>query len=88
MDRSCLGAGVPVVTAKDVGLSDMAGSGVNRDALKNRRAGSVGTVEAFVPQQGGEVWLVKHSDNTLGVYHHEELALPRDACLPRGYRGK
>lgn len=87
MDRSCLGAGIPVVTAKDIGHGDMAGSGVAAEASKNRRPGSVGTVESFVPEQVGDVWLVKHSDNTLGAYHHEELNIPKDACLPRGYRG-
>lgn len=86
MSRSCLGAGVPVVTAKDSGPGDITGSGVNAEVSKNRRAGTPGTVTGFVPEQGGEVWLVKHTDGTLGAYHHDELRIPSDAHLPRGFR--
>lgn len=85
MNRSCLGAGIPVVTAKDVGPG-LIGTGVNADVSNNRRADSSGTVEGFLPQQIGDVWLVKHPDNTVGAYHHDELRIPSDAALPRGFR--
>lgn len=86
MDRSCLGAGIPVVTAKDSRPGDIVGSGVTAETAKNRRPGSPGTVEGFLPEQGGDVWVVKHSDGSRAPYHHEELRIPADASLPGGFR--
>lgn len=86
MNRSCLGAGIPVVTAKCVGEGEMTGSGVDAKVTKNRRPSAEGTVEGFVPEQLGDVWLVKHVDGSVAPYHHEELHIPSDARLPRGFR--
>lgn len=45
---------------------------VSQELLNNRRLGK-GTVITWVCGHGGDVWLVKHSDDTQAVYSTEEM---------------
>lgn len=86
MDRSYLKVGAPVKTARDVPPGGLVGSGIEPALTKNRRASSEGTIAGVIPQQGADVWAVQHPDGAVSAYHREELIIPKDACLPEGFR--
>lgn len=86
MDRSYLKVGAPVVTARHVADGGLVGSGIEPELTKNRRAGVEGTIAGVIPQQGSDVWAVKHKDGSVCAYHRDELVIPKEACMPGGFR--
>lgn len=54
-------------------LGDVTGMMVVATQLANRTAGKVGTVEGYVPGHGGDVWWVRHDDDTVAPYTFDEF---------------
>lgn len=48
---------------------------VAKKHLDVRRVGAKGTVVGYVPGHGGDVWWVRHDDETVGVYIFDEFEL-------------
>ncbi len=65
--------GIEIKTNKKLG--DTKGFLINKKNLDARTPNSVGTVLNWVPGHGGDVWWIKHQDNSVGAYLFNEFEL-------------
>ena len=63
---------------KIASVKECAGFLVNEKMhLDVRKAGALGIIYGYVPGCGGDVWWVKHEDDTIGAYLYTEITDPK-----------
>lgn len=70
MELGKVKVGLKVKTTK---LGDSKGMMVAQEHLDARQPDKEGEVTGYVPGHGGDVWWVKHNDNTTGAYVFSEF---------------
>ena len=70
LDCNDVKVGMKVVTGN---LSSTDGMLVKETQLLARKEGLFGEVLGFVAGHGGDVWWVKHSDDSVGAYSYLEI---------------
>jgi hypothetical protein len=57
----------------DATLGHTTGMIIAPEILANRRAGASGTLRAYVPGHGGDVWFVEHKGGAVAAYAYNEF---------------